>query len=58
MIEVELTKHQVDLLFPAIKQAELAYSNLGKWKACQELNKLHTELYKQIFTYGQVDKDE
>jgi hypothetical protein len=54
MIELELTKQQVELLFPALKQAESAYTQAGEWKACKELTKLYAELYKQIFTYGQV----
>ena len=58
MIEVELTKHQVDMLFPALKQAESAYTQAGEWKACKELTKLYAELHKQIFTYGQVTEDE
>ncbi|CAB4123732.1 hypothetical protein UFOVP46_83 [uncultured Caudovirales phage] len=57
MIEIELTKQQVDLLFPALKQAESAYTQAGQWKACKELDKLYNELYKQIHTYGQIERD-
>lgn len=58
MIEVELTKQQVDLLFPALKQAESAYTQAGEWKACKELTKLYSALHTQIFTYGQVNENE
>jgi len=54
MVEIELTKQQVDLLFPALKAAESAYTQAGEWKACKELDKLYKTLYNQIFTYGQV----
>lgn len=54
MIEVELTKRQVDLLFPALKAAETAFTTAGNFKACKELTKLYASLQKQIFTYGQV----
>jgi hypothetical protein len=54
MIEIELTQKQVTLLFASLKQAESAYTQAGAWKACKELNELHQELHKQIFTYGQV----
>jgi hypothetical protein len=56
VIELELTEKQVALLFPALKQAESAYTQAGEWKACTELNKLYKELHKQIFTYGQVNE--
>jgi hypothetical protein len=56
MIEVELTEKQVDLLFPALKKAESAYTQAGEWKACKELTKLYEELRKQIFTYGQLQE--
>jgi hypothetical protein len=54
VIELELTKQQVELLFPALKQAESAYTHAGEWKACKELAKIYNELHKQVFTYGQV----
>jgi hypothetical protein len=57
MIEIELTQEQVTLLFASLKQAESAYTQAGAWKACKELNKLHQELHKQIFTYGQVEEE-
>ena len=58
MIEIELTRQQVGLLFSALKQAESAYTQCGDWKACKELDKMYKELHKQIFTYGQVAEDE
>jgi hypothetical protein len=56
MVEIELTRQQVDLLFPALKAAESAYTEAGQWKACKELDKMYKVLYKQIFTYGQVEE--
>ena len=55
MVEVELTREQVALLFSALKQAESGYTEAGLWKACKELTKLHDSLHRQIFTYGQVE---
>jgi hypothetical protein len=54
MIEIELTREQVDFLFPVLKKAESSYTNDGEWVACKKLTKLYNELYKQIFTYGQA----
>lgn len=55
MIEVELTQKQVDMLFPALKKAESAYTQAGEWKACKGLSDLYATLHKQIFTYGQTE---
>jgi hypothetical protein len=57
MIEIELTKKQVDLLFPALKQAESAYTTAGNWKACKGLTDLYASLHTQIFTYGQLEEN-
>jgi hypothetical protein len=57
MIEVELTEHQVAILFSAFKQAETLYVQEQKWKASNEVSKLHGELHKQIYTYGQLEED-
>lgn len=54
MIELELTEKQVDLLFPALKQAESAYTSQGNWKACKGLTALYDTLHTQVYTYGQV----
>jgi hypothetical protein len=56
MVEIELTRQQVEMLFTSMKAAESAYTEAGQWKACKELDKLHRELHKQIFTYGQVEE--
>lgn len=56
MIELELTPKQIDLLFPALKQAETAYTNQGNWKACKGLTELYDTLHTQVYTYGQVDE--
>jgi hypothetical protein len=57
MIEVELTPKQVDLLFPALKQAESAYTSAGNFKACKGLSDLYDTLHKQIYTYGQMEDE-
>ena len=57
MIEVELTEKQVDLLMSALKLAEGEYTNLGYFDASKNVGKLHSSLYRQIFTYGQVDSE-
>jgi hypothetical protein len=56
MIEVELTKQQVDLLMPALKAAETFYTEQGDFKVCKNLTKIYDSLYRQIFTYGQVEE--
>jgi hypothetical protein len=55
MIEIELTEQQVAILFPALKQAESIYTQEQEWRASKEVSKLHAELHKQIYTYGQVE---
>lgn len=55
VIEVELTQKQVDMLFPALKKAESAYTQAGEWKACKGLSDLYATLHKQVFTYGQTE---
>ena len=55
MIEVTLTEKQIELLFPALKTAETAYTTEGKFKACQELTKLYDTLHTQVYTYGQME---
>lgn len=57
MVELELTPKQVDLLFPALKQAESAYTMAGNWKACKGLTDLYDTLHKQVYTYGQLEED-
>lgn len=58
MIEVSLTEKQVDLLFPALKMAESAYTDAGKFKACKGLSDIYATLHKQIYTYGQVEESD
>jgi hypothetical protein len=55
VIEIELTKEEIGLLFPALKQAESAYTERGDWKACKELDKIYNKLHKQVYTYGQLE---
>lgn len=54
MVELELTKQEVELLLAALKMAESAYTDRGNFKACRGLTKLHSSVWKQTFTYGQV----
>jgi hypothetical protein len=56
LIEVELTQKQVDLLFPALKQAESAYTDEGNFKACKALTEIYNSLHRQIYTYGQLEE--
>lgn len=58
MIDVELTRSQVDFLFNALKMAESGFTQAGNYKACKTVSELHASLHKQIFTYGQADEDE
>jgi len=55
VIEVELTEKQVELIFPALKQAESAYTSQGNFKACKGLSDLYATLHKQRYTYGQME---
>jgi hypothetical protein len=55
LIEIELTPKQVDLLFPALKQAESVYTYERNWKACNAITQLYASLHRQIYTYGQID---
>lgn len=57
-IEITLTLKQVELLFPALKQAEAAYTTEGNFKACKALTEMYASLYRQIHTYGQVEEYE
>lgn len=57
-IELSLTPKQVDLLFPALKQAESAYTQQGNYKACKGLTELYATLHKQVYTYGQIEEDD
>lgn len=58
LVEIGLTQKQVDLLFPALKQAESAYTTQGNFKACKGLSDLYDTLHKQIYTYGQLEEYE
>lgn len=58
MIEIELTRDQVDFLFTSLKMAESGFTEAGNYKACKTVSALHASLHKQIFTYGQADEDE
>lgn len=55
MIEVELTHKQINLLMPALKIAESAYTDEGHWKAAADVGKIFADLHRQIYTYGQME---
>lgn len=57
-VELHLTPRQIDLLFPALKTAEIAYTTQGNFQACKELTKVYATLHKQVFTYGQIGEDD
>lgn len=58
MIELSLTKKQVEMLFPALKMAESGFTEANNWKACKELSAMYANIHRQVFTYGQIDKEE
>ena len=55
LVELELTQQDVRILLSGIKQAESAYTEDGRYKACKEVSELYAKLYKQVFTYGQYE---
>jgi hypothetical protein len=55
--ELQLTEKQARMLMHSLKTAELAYSNDGKYKAAIEVDKLHEYIYRELFTYGQIDEE-
>lgn len=57
MIELELEQKQVDILLSALKVAESAFTDGGHFKGAKLVGALHSELWKQIFTYGQMEAE-
>ena len=55
MVEVELTRKQVDLLMASLPQAQTKFTDDGDFKASTAVSKLREDLYRQIFTYGQME---
>ncbi len=55
MIEIELTKQQVDLLMASLPQAQLKFTDDGDFRASTAVAKLREALHRQIFTYGQME---
>ena len=53
-VQVELTQHQVDVLFPALKAAEGVYTTNNEWQACKDLSVVYDTLKKQIFDYEEA----
>ena len=57
MIDVTLTRKQVDVLLPALKTAESAYTTKGDFQASKLITALHVELQKQLFTFEKVEEN-
>lgn len=53
-VQVNLSPHQVDVLFPALKAAEGLYTTQGEWQACKDLSVVYATLKKQIFDYEEA----
>ncbi|CAB4124042.1 hypothetical protein UFOVP45_113 [uncultured Caudovirales phage] len=58
MIDIEVTKSEIQLLLSGLKVAEVEFGNRQEWKASKAVNALHKSLYRQVFTYGQITKEE
>lgn len=54
VVTVDLTQHQIDVLFPALKAAEGLYTSQGQWQACKDLSVVYDTLKKQIFSYEEA----
>lgn len=57
MVEFEIPQDRVLLLFAALKQAEIKFTDHYNFQAAKNVSKLHDSLYRQVFTYGQVDEE-
>lgn len=53
-VEIVIRQDQVELLLSALKVAESRFTDEGKFEGAKLAGKLHAELRKQIYTYGQV----
>mgnify|MGYP000113650998 FL=1 len=51
LVTIDIPQDDVYRLLAALKVAELQYGTLQRWDASQYINKLHSDLTKQIFTY-------
>lgn len=58
MIEVEVTQTEMTLLMSSLKLAEVEFGNRQEWRAATAVSKLHQSLYRQVFTYGQMEEEE
>lgn len=54
MVEVELTRKQVDLLFAALKEAETGFTTRGMFDVCEKLSVMYSSLHKQVFEFEEV----
>lgn len=55
LVELELTQQDVRVLLSSIKQAESAYTDIGRYANSKQVSELYAKLYKQVFTYGQYE---
>lgn len=55
MVDVELTRKQVDLMFAALKHAESKLTELGLFDACVAVSELHDSLFEQIHSFEKVE---
>ena len=55
MVDVELSRKQVDLMFAALKHAESKMTELGLFDACIKVSELHSSLWEQIHSYEKVE---
>lgn len=51
LIEVTMSKSQIDLMFAALKHAESKLTELGLFDACVKVGRLHSALWAQMNTY-------
>lgn len=54
MVQVDLTRKQVDLLFAALKEAESGFTSRGLFDVCQNLSVMYDSLRRQVFDFEEV----
>lgn len=55
MVEVELSRKQVDLLFAALKEAESGFTTRGMFDVCKNLSVMYDSLRRQVFDFEEVE---
>ena len=58
MIELEVSRADITLLMSSLKIAEIEFGNRQEWQAAKAVARLHQALHYQVFTYGQMEKEE